>query len=624
MAAKELNNVKVEITIGGKKCDFSTMTLHQTLSSHHRFIINVNYRAKQKSVWEEECKTVFEKLNEKVVITITDNEGAKNVFEGVVQHIDIEGESSNQGGAVITGGSPTLLMVDDFHMDSFSDMGVGDIVHEVIRNLGIDMATKIEPESNSELPFVYRYKESSYGFLRRLTVACGESFYYDGRQLVVGFPKETGETIGLSFKNDLMSMSLCSSISNYDVERYDYDPARDKLCQQISDPKGNKLGKFAYKALEKSQKVYKDFMVLPSAIAVRTQRATDIIIRSTNNAHFSKVNDGCFMKATTSTCKIKLNSAIFIETDPDLAKHTRELDKFRVIEVTHHFDENKNTYYNEFTAANIEVAHFPIRDYVEPMAMPEVATVVDNADPMNLGRVKVKFMWQRLDDHPQNKTSAWMRVQTPDAGSSDAVAKNRGLFFVPEIGDQVMVGFELGDPDRPFVMGSVFYKNNAQGIAENNKLKSITTRSGSTLTIDDDAHTILLCTSKANQIFIDEKNGSISIKALDEINISSKNINIDASENITISAGKQLDVSVGGDYIETVNSNKSISIDGKMETNIGKNYLLNIDEDHISNITGAYESNVNNLDIMANGKAQISSSSKLTLASGDKVNIAQG
>ncbi|MEG0900436.1 MAG: contractile injection system protein, VgrG/Pvc8 family, partial [Oscillospiraceae bacterium] len=203
MAAKELNNVKAVITIDGKTCDFSMMTLHQTMGSHHRFIINVNYRAKQKSVWEEECRTIFEKLNGKVVITISDNEGIKNIFEGVVQHIDIKGESSNQGEVILTGGSPTLLMIDDFHMDSFSDMGVGDIVHEVIGNLGIEINTKIEPASNKELPFVYRYKESSYGFLRRLTVACGESFYYDGRQLVVGFPKETGETIGLSFKDDL-------------------------------------------------------------------------------------------------------------------------------------------------------------------------------------------------------------------------------------------------------------------------------------------------------------------------------------------------------------------------------------------------------------------------------------
>lgn len=211
-------------------------------------------------------------------------------------------------------------------------------------------------------------------------------------------------------------------------------------------------------------------MIQPSGMPARSSNASGLMLRAARNEHSGKLSDGSYLKATTSNCKIKLNSVIFVETDSKLDRQSREMDRFRVIEITHNFDDNKKSYQNEIIAVNADIEYFPIRDYEQPIAMPEVATVTDNADPENLGRVKVKFMWQKLDDHPQHKTSDWLRVQTPDAGSSDAVEKNRGFFFVPETGDQVMVGFEPGDPNRPFVMGSLYHKNNTGGVAENNKL----------------------------------------------------------------------------------------------------------------------------------------------------------
>lgn len=380
MASKDLNSVKAEITIGGEPCDFSTLTLRQTMSSHHWFTIVLNYRAKEKDVWARTCSDIFKKLKGKVSITITDNQGVKSTFEGVVRKVDIRGKYSDQGEVVLTGGSPTLLMTDDYHMDSFCNMDVGDIVHEVISKLGLEMGAKIDPKLTEDLPFVYRYKESSYGFLRRLAVSCGESLYYDGKQLVVGFPEATGEDIRLTFKDDLLTMSICAAISNYDREQYDYDYTQDRICQQISPPNGGTLDKYSDLAFRKSQGVYKDYMVQPSAMPIRSN-SSGLMIHAVQNEHSGKLGDGSYLKATTSTCKIKLNSVIFVETDSKLDRHTREMDRFRVIEITHDFDDNKKSYRNEIIAVNADTEYFPIRDYVQPVAMPEVATVVDNADP---------------------------------------------------------------------------------------------------------------------------------------------------------------------------------------------------------------------------------------------------
>ena len=76
---------------------------------------------------------------------------------------------------------------------------------------------------------------------------------------------------------------------------------------------------------------------------------------------------------------------------------------------------------------------------------------MSNDDPKKKGRVQVKMNWQSGD----MKTS-WIRVMTPDAGSSDSVSSNRGMVFIPEKGDQVLVGFRHNNPNRPFVFGSLF------------------------------------------------------------------------------------------------------------------------------------------------------------------------
>jgi type VI secretion system secreted protein VgrG len=64
------------------------------------------------------------------------------------------------------------------------------------------------------------------------------------------------------------------------------------------------------------------------------------------------------------------------------------------------------------------------------------------------GRVKVQFFWDREGQHDEN-SSCWIRVSQPFRGTG-------GVFTLPEVGDEVLVAFEHGDPDRPYVVGRVF------------------------------------------------------------------------------------------------------------------------------------------------------------------------
>ncbi|WP_311381866.1 phage baseplate assembly protein V, partial [Bergeyella zoohelcum] len=93
-----------------------------------------------------------------------------------------------------------------------------------------------------------------------------------------------------------------------------------------------------------------------------------------------------------------------------------------------------------FEAIASDSGHLPRPDFELPLAEAQVAKVISNADPENQGRVQVRFDWQLHD------TTDWIRVMTPDAGSSGKVSKNRGFMAIPEVGDQVMIGFQHNHP----------------------------------------------------------------------------------------------------------------------------------------------------------------------------------
>lgn len=108
------------------------------------------------------------------------------------------------------------------------------------------------------------------------------------------------------------------------------------------------------------------------------------------------------------------------------------------------------------------------------------ARVSDNNDPQGLGRLRIQFFWQEGDP------TAWARTMTPYAGAG------YGVFFLPEIGDEVWVMFEQGDPERPRVVGSVW--NGVQkppreefwgGDTNPNHVKRLVTKSGHRITWSD-------------------------------------------------------------------------------------------------------------------------------------------
>jgi len=146
-----------------------------------------------------------------------------------------------------------------------------------------------------------------------------------------------------------------------------------------------------------------------------------------------------------------------------------------------------------------------------------VARVVDNVDPADAARVKVQFPWEGGGNE-----SNWAPVAMPHAGHG------RGMYFMPEIGDEVLVAFEQGDPNRPVVIGSLWNGNDSppndglhgdeQG---NNDIKRIVTKSGNRIVMDDidGKETVVVATPQHIRISMFEGDQTLLIHSDGDINI---------------------------------------------------------------------------------------------------------
>ena len=172
---------------------------------------------------------------------------------------------------------------------------------------------------------------------------------------------------------------------------------------------------------------------------------------------------------------------------------------------------------------------------------------------------------------------------TPDAGTSGEVSTNRGMVFIPEVGDHVMLGFRYNDPNRPFVLGSLFNGTTGAGGQAQNHLKSIFTRGGSTITFNELETSILVKDPSGNTWFMDG-NGNITTTAPETMSFNCKNMNINVGENMTTSVGMNKSDSIGMNHTESVGMLKNISV--------GIDFITNVFGKMVEIVTGNKESRI--------------------------------
>ncbi|MGP8244876.1 MAG: type VI secretion system Vgr family protein [Bryobacteraceae bacterium] len=210
------------------------------------------------------------------------------------------------------------------------------------------------------------------------------------------------------------------------------------------------------------------------------------------------------------------------------------------------------TYENRFTAIPAALPYTPARTTPQPVVHGVQTAIVvgppgDEIFPDKYGRVKVQFPWDRQGQNNAS-SSCWLRVATSWAG------KQWGAIHIPRIGQEVMVDFLEGDPDRPIIVGSVY--NNDQmppyTLPDNKTQSGIKSRSSQGG-----------AAANYNEFRFEDKMGSEEILLHAEKDLTTE---VEHDENRTVGNNRTTTIQVN--ETKTVHGKETITIDGNQSTEI--------------------------------------------------------
>ena len=313
-----------------------------------------------------------------------------------------------------------------------------------------------------------------------------------------------------------------------------------------------------------------------------------------------------------------------------------------MIKIVHNIN-SKGVYENQFTAIPAETT-IPPYNYNAPFpkAEPQRAVVIDNKDPEKLGRIRVQFLWQTEQD--SNMMTPWIRIAQPYGGDE------KGFYFIPEIDEEVMVSFENGNAEKPYVTGTLWYgkqKPPEDLYNDENDAKVIRSRNGHSIAFIDegDGGKILIWDRKNMNYVIEYNTDEKLIKMQSKGNIelyADKDIIMKAGGNVKIKADKEVDVKSGGDTKFKVEGDYGMDVDGKtsivsqgriyvdtgehVRFNAATQFAVKADEDIIFEAggEGIKYSTDGDLKLLATGSTEIKADTSIEINAGTDMKIKSG
>lgn len=591
MGASFLNLVATKVTVKGEEQKFVSLHLRQGFNRHHTFTVVVNYLSPN-NTFQQTPEKFIGYIGETASISFVHRQtGESYDFEGIITQVEMVGSMGETGGVAIHGTSPTILYENNRTLDSWMDQSLSTIIKEVTQEYGkVNLVSN--PKYAAPIPYMAQYNESVFDFMNRLSALYGEWFYYDGTKVYFGKP-DRDNTEKIVYDMDLEEVRLVANLVPGKSARYDYVAQENKQHNADTPAKPDGMNDLQSIAHSCSEKAYTAKTTSAADPHVTDKAELDEQMRIVKNASGANLLN---IKGIGKTCRIRIGEIIDVSF-PDRMK-LPPLGKFRIVGIEHEVRRDGH-YSNSFVGVPDGTVHIPVPDVKRPLALPELATVKENNDDKGQGRVKVAFDWQK-----NGKTTNWIRVQTPNAGVSGAVPKNRGWVFVPEVGDQVMVSYEHGNPDCPYVTGSVFHSGSGKGGDKDNKVKSIITRSGNAIVFDDETGSIVITDQTGKQLIMLDGTDAITVMAKKSITLTNeaesvivmddKSIGLQA-DTIALEGRKSVTLLSGNECMVLSSEKSIISSSG---TNIKQEAAKDYD-------VAAKNGTVNGVNLMIEGKGNV-------------------
>ncbi len=541
-----------EVTINGIQLPrFNSVYLNQPFENHHTFEISLSpdmLPNRSPVVRLNDLADSF--VGEQITIKFKQgvSVGGKvngqqgQLFRGIVTSVRLSRSQSSTTSVIISGSSPTILLCAGKTIRSFTNMTLKDIVGKLTGAAGL--TSKIDPDWTIPFPYTAQYEEDEYTYLQRKAQAWGEWMYYDGETFIFGKKARPSSTpVALTLGVNLFDMEYALRVTPLNSKWLNDNFLDNTKHQAPSSSPVDGLQTSAKIAADKSEKL---FNVIPTMVDPGLHTSSSLQdVAKRNKA--KQANELAVLQGRTPEMElrvgglVKIKEGVYDVADSRLGAvklDTIDYGQFIITRLTHYVDA-RGVYQATFEAIPEAADHPPVEYNVPSYVLKtDIAVVKDVNDPDGLGRVKLQFSWQKDD----NLTTDWVTLSHPMSG------KDRGVYFIPELEENVWVDYMFGEPDFPFVISSWYHLEAKPGELFNkeNNIKGIVTRSGNHIILNDESG------KESIKIYNKDKKNSI------ELSLDGTHITIKSDGNINIQAGGEINMSAGGDI--NIESKKALGI----------------------------------------------------------------
>ena len=542
------------------------------------------------------------------------------------------------------------LLSDNQTCKSFEDKTLNDIINDVIDDYADHLDSEVDSRFTDTIPYCVQYNETNYQFLQRLARRYGEWLYNDGERIVFGNLPE-GESVKLAYPSqDIPSYNVDLNMQhvafNHVASSYNSYDANQKEGVEEMQREYNTLSEQVFQA-SRNCYVKPTLQNLHSGgFANSDGRETVLNVSTKTQARGQKA--GMLTYSGNTYCsKLKIGSTLlivdnYITNSASNEKSKVNQDEILITELVHYFSADE-TYSNHFVGVPSACDYPPYSNSdVYPVAQSCRAKVTDNEDPNNLGRIRVQFDWQALLD--DEMMTPWLRMAQPYAGGG------KGFSFIPEIGEEVMIDFEGGNAERPYVKGTLY---NGVGDPDgkwlpnnnsSNQIKAIRTRNGHTIEIhdegdngyiriyDNEKENYILTFSTDEKLIKLESTGNIELYAKNDIIMhAGHDINASADNDVFIAAGNDMQRTADNDIREHAGNDRTTSIDHNDSLTVTENQFIKVNDNKDEQVAHQLQVTAENIRIEAKEKLleyshvhQQKANDSMAMNSGNRIDIKSG
>lgn len=373
----------------------------------------------------------------------TDENTTQTLFRGEIVTLEPVFESGNVA-MVVRAYDRSHRMLRSRKLRAFNQQSVGEIVTSICGEYGISVTEA--DSTGGPLDYVLQCNESDWDFMWRLLGRIGFEFVLDDRSATIGKPGSGSPEVELSLGEDLHSfrprVTAVQQVSSVTVHGFDHKAKDTSTVEKTSPNQVTQVGI----SRDEMKKAFGSAEIAVVGQSFRSQDEAGAIAQGQldqlANGYVSAVGVTAGNPAIKAGSKLKITGVG--------AKFSGTYRAARVEHAIASGGSYTTKFYNSVGEHTLvgQSGGGSGGAHIDSLM---VGIVTNNNDPDKLGRVKLKL--PAVDE----KESFWAPVALPAAG------KERGVSMLPVAGEQVIVGFENGDPSYPYVLGSVFNGKDTPG-----------------------------------------------------------------------------------------------------------------------------------------------------------------